>query len=47
MMKLLKEHKLDQNTQRLAMGDSWIDEGAVFTQWNGRNECGFTIQQIP
>ncbi len=36
MMKLFKEHKLDQNTQRLAMGDIWIDEGAVFTQWNGK-----------
>lgn len=35
-MRLLKEHKADQNAQRLEMGETWIDEGAVFTQWNGK-----------
>ena len=36
MMKLLREHKQDQNTQRLSLGEVWVDEGAVFTQWNGK-----------
>ena len=36
MMKLLKEHKQDQNVQRLSLGEVWVDDGAVFTQWNGK-----------
>ncbi len=35
VMQLLKEHKSDQNLRRLAMGDTWMDQDAVFTQWNG------------
>jgi integrase len=35
VLKLLREWKIQQAKDRLALGGAWIDEGAVFTQWNG------------
>lgn len=36
IMDKLKEYKAWQNEQRLKVGDQWVDEGYVFTQWNGK-----------
>ncbi|MBR3803235.1 MAG: tyrosine-type recombinase/integrase [Clostridia bacterium] len=33
---LLKEHKREQATQRLKIGDKWINSGKVFTTWDGK-----------
>jgi integrase len=32
----LKAHKIQQNTDRLAMGDKWVDHDLVFTTTNGK-----------
>jgi integrase len=32
----LKAHKIQQNTNRLAMGDKWVDHDLVFTTTNGK-----------
>lgn len=32
---ILKELRIEQTTRRLQLGESWIDDGAVFVQWNG------------
>lgn len=32
---LLKAHRASQAEKRLAIGDQWMDEGWIFTQWNG------------
>lgn len=33
---ILKEHRREQITERLKLGDKWIDSNKVFTQWNGK-----------
>lgn len=33
---LLREHKAEQNRQRLALGDKWQRSGTIFTTWDGR-----------
>ena len=35
MIKLLKQYKTEQQSQRLLMGDQWCDSGKVFTATNG------------
>jgi len=35
VLKLLREWKVEQAKDRLALGGAWVDEGAIFTQWNG------------
>lgn len=35
MIALLKQYKLLQRTEKLRLGDKWIDGGWVFTKWNG------------
>ena len=35
VMRLLREWKVQQAKDRLALGGEWVDEGAIFTQWNG------------
>lgn len=35
-MQVLSEHKHQQYTERLKLGDRWINSGKVFTQWNGK-----------
>lgn len=32
----LKNHKQQQITERLKLGDKWVDSNKVFTQWNGK-----------
>lgn len=32
---MLREHKKWQNTQRLQLGDQWVDTDRLFTAWNG------------
>ena len=36
IFKLLNEYKVWQNTERLKLGDLWIDSDRLFTQWNGK-----------
>ena len=35
VLKLLREWKVEQAKDRLALGGAWIDEDAIFTRWNG------------
>lgn len=32
---LLKRYRREQKEERIRLGDQWIDEGWIFTQWNG------------
>lgn len=32
----LKAHKMQQNADRLKIGDKWIDTGFIFVSWNGK-----------
>lgn len=34
-MALIKELKIEQNEYRLSIGDQWINNNLLFTQWNG------------
>lgn len=34
--KLLKKHKVEQNKERIKVGDQWENGDFIFTQWNGR-----------
>ncbi len=36
VINILKELRRDQITERLKLGDKWIDGNKVFTQWNGK-----------
>lgn len=35
VMALIKELKIEQNEYRLSIGDQWINNNLLFTQWNG------------
>ncbi len=35
-VEMLKEHKRQQITERLKLGDKWVESNKVFTQWNGK-----------
>ena len=35
LMKLMREWKIEQAKDRIALGGAWIDEDAIFTKWNG------------
>ena len=35
LLKLLREWKIEQAKDRIALGGAWIDEDAIFTKWNG------------
>ena len=36
VVKLLKQHQLTQNEERLNIGDKWQESGRIFTQWDGK-----------
>lgn len=35
---LLRQLKAEENCNRLKLGKTWVDSGAVFTQWNGARQ---------
>ncbi len=45
VMTALRALKSEQNKQRIALGPDWIDQGAVFTQWNGTRQHPDTISK--
>ncbi len=36
VISLLKSHRMQQNTDRIKIGDRWEDTGYIFTAWNGK-----------
>jgi len=36
MFELLKDYRIWQLKRKLELGDQWIDDDFLFTQWNGR-----------
>lgn len=36
IISLLKEHKAEQNAERLRLGSNWHNSSRLFTQWNGK-----------
>lgn len=36
VIELIKQHKLEQMEYRLSIGDQWINDNLLFTQWNGK-----------
>ena len=36
VMELLKQHKKEQTSERLKLGDLWVEQKKIFTQWNGK-----------